>query len=93
MNNIKDELTKNNICIPAKNQLDFLIDKNTEELKNYIISSLQIAGIKDTSNISYEAFRSWISYDRTLEIIYFNKRIRIAMDLLCLDDIGLNLNA
>ncbi len=93
MNQIKDDLIINNIPVPAKNQLDFVIEKNTEELKNYLISSFQMLGVKDTSNITYEAFRLWIAYDRTLEIIYFNKRVRIAMDLMCLDDIGLNLNA
>lgn len=93
LNHVKDDLNKNNVPVPAKNQLDFLLDKNREEIKKYLANSFSSIGAKDLSNINYDTYKLWITNDHTLEIIYFNKRIRIAMDLMCLDHIELNLNA
>ena len=93
LNQVKDDLNKNNVPVPAKSQFDFLLDKNTEEIKKYIANSFYSIGVKDLSTINYDTYKLWIANDHTLEIIYFNKRVRIAMDLMCLDHIDLNLNA
>jgi hypothetical protein len=92
-NNFREEFNKNNIFIPSKNNLDYLVDKHNEEIKNYLITTFTKAGVSDFSKgIDYEVFKTWLNYDHTLEICYFNKRIRIAVDLMCLDDIGINMN-
>lgn len=93
MSQVKEDLNKNNIPIPMKNQLDFLIERSIDDLKGYLMNTFLMIGVKDPSTITYDTFKMWIAYDHTLEICYFNKRVRIAIDLMCLNDIGLNLNA
>ena len=85
---LKEELIKANLPIPNKIQLDSFIPKFEENLKLHILTTFNEIGLT-AQNITFENFAKFIEVDHTLEIYYCNKRIRVAMSLYCLNEIGL----
>jgi hypothetical protein len=62
--------------------LDIIIPNHEAETRTYLT---EIFG--DKEKIDFDMFKIFYEQDHTLEIIYYNKRIRMAMSLACLDDI------
>jgi hypothetical protein len=95
----KGELISNGILVPGKGDLDFLITKYKYSLVQYLIDSFSKFNINLSQNDSYQyvnipfdIFKKWIYLDHDLEITYYNKRIKIAVSLLCLRNVGLLVN-
>lgn len=80
----RDEFDTRGLYIPHFEEFDYAIKKNQMNLKDYVANSLS-----NKVQISYEDFKKWISTDIDLEISYYNKRVKVALTLLCLKDIGL----
>jgi hypothetical protein len=85
---LKEELVKSNQPIPGKLHLDSFIPKFEENLKVHILGAFNEIGLS-AQNVTFDNFSKFMEIDHTLEIMYCNKRIRIAMSLNCLNDIGL----
>ncbi len=90
----KEELQGKGVFIPNQYDLDFLIKKYEENIKSYLIDSFKdyygkLEIISDKM-IPYEIFKKWIMKDHDLEIVYFNKKLKVAVTLMCLNDIGLS---
>ena len=90
LNNSSNEFNERNIFIPRNsNQLEFLLQKNEKQVRQYLVSSLSEFNVNLNSGIGYEIFKNWIEKGHDLEIVYVNKRLRVAVSLLCLNDIVL----
>jgi hypothetical protein len=82
-NRCKEEFVKSEYYVPKDNQLEIVIPGHEAEVKGYLTAHFG----EKTTQIDFELFKKFYEQDHTLEIIYYNKRIRMAMSLACLDDI------
>lgn len=93
-NQFKKDLLVDGIYIPQNNELDFLINKYESNLKNYLINSFRnFYGVKENiaeKSIPYDIFKLWILKDNDLEITYANTKIKIALTLMCLNEISIS---
>lgn len=87
--NCKEELNEKNIFIPPHHSLNYLIKKYENVIKTYLIDSFLEFGMDVKQEISYDMFKLWILKNHDLEIVYHNKRLKIAVSMICLNDIGL----
>jgi hypothetical protein len=83
-----EELKAKNVYVPDKpHQFDFLIEKYENKVKEYLENSMLEYKINVMKGIPYEIFKKWIEKGHNLEIVYYNKRMKISMSLLSLNDI------
>ena len=89
----KEELITANVYIPKKlSQLENFVFQNSENIKSYVVISLKSIGLVDPSKgVDFETYKKWAEIDHSLEISYFNKRFKFAMNLMCLNEVGLSL--
>ena len=89
----KVEFTRNNIPLPqSQNDFAALVNRNKEDLSNYLVKNLYDSGIYSNQQITYEMFRNWAMKDNTIEIVYANKVFRFATSILFMESIGLNVD-
>jgi hypothetical protein len=93
-NQCKENLLINEIYILKINELDFLLSKYENNLKNYLVNSFSdFYGYTENvaeKSIPYDIFMMWILKDHDFEITYGNTKLKIAITLMCLSDIGIS---
>lgn len=89
----KEELINSGVYFPQKvTQLENIVHQNSESIKSYVLASLKSIGLQDPyRGVDFESFKKWVDIDHSLEICYYNKRFKFAMNLMCLSEIGLSL--
>jgi hypothetical protein len=84
------DLKEKGIFIPEKHgQLDYLILKYEKNLKEYLMNSFSEFNLNVMKGINYTIFQNWLLKGHDLEIVYYNKRMKVAISLLCVDEIVL----
>jgi hypothetical protein len=81
-NRCEEEFVKNGFFLPKEGQLENLVSSYESDVREYLTG---LFGEKQ--QIDFEAFRKFYEMDHTLEVIFYNKRLRMAMTFACLDDI------
>lgn len=84
------DLIEKGIFVPRKHhQLDYLIKKYEKNLREYLENSFAEYNINTILAIPYDIFQRWIHKSHDLEIIYYNKRMKVAVTLMSLNEIVL----
>jgi len=82
------ELKAKNVYIPDQHhRFDYLIDKYENKIKEYLENSFLEYQINVMRGIPYDIFKRWLEKGHDLEIVYYNKRMKVSMSLLCLNEI------
>lgn len=88
--NCSDEFTKDGVVLPSScNEFDSLVYQYEDNLRSYLINSFTQIGVDPFREITFENFSNWVTKDHSLEITYHNKTFKIAMSVMCLNDIEL----
>jgi hypothetical protein len=77
------------LYIPKFPEIQFLLKKYGNVIKAYLLDSFFEFGVDINKGVSFEIFSKWILKDHDLEIVYSQKRLKIAVSLTCCKEIGL----
>jgi hypothetical protein len=83
------EFTMKKVFIPKHHDFDYLIKLNEKEIKKHLTNTFKEFNIDLNKPIPYDIFKKWVIKDHDLEIVYYNKRLKIAVTLMCLNEIGM----
>lgn len=88
---VQEEFLKSNVFIPKYfDTFEFLVEQNLENIKMHVITTLKSAGVDISQGcLDFESFKKWANAEHNIEIYYHNKKFRISVNLMCLEDIGL----
>jgi hypothetical protein len=85
-----EELKAKNVYIPEKpHRFDYLIEKYENKIRDYLENSFLEYKINVMRGIPYDIFKGWLEKGHDLEIVYYNKRMKVCMSLLSLKEIVL----